>query len=291
MYLECLVILLLVQFCSASPVVLEKARLEYLKAGVPKTETVSGEGGGSVGDMDSRLPVSGTGKNLVNAWKEVEQTVDREGLLKPWTSVGPELAAADTEQSSSAEESLDVRESMDMTLLEPWPSVDQESAVSGTKQASTSAEEAVRPEVTMPSGGSRDVTLPQALDRELAAEGAVRPEDRGGSMDPEPLAVVEVHRNGATAHIRTEDQHDREVVFLPSLEEAELLSAPGPFNIVRVVDFLATMVEEQVLESYFGNARCSQWCGKDGVVDVMSCLACIALSQAHLTPFPVTAPE
>lgn len=100
----------------------------------------------------------------------------------------------------------------------------------------------------------------------------------------EPLGV---RHGGVTAYVSIEERGSSEVVFLQSLDEAELLSSPGPFNIIRVVDFLSKTVQNQVVDSYYGVTACSGSCGRDGVMDTMSCLGCIALSKAYLKPFPV----
>jgi hypothetical protein len=112
----------------------------------------------------------------------------------------------------------------------------------------------------------------------------------GGQVPSEPLVSVEVYRDGDTAFVNRKHLDSGEVVYMPSLDESELLTSDGPFNIIRVVDFLATIVQEQVLDSYYGNgAACSLACGKEtGLVDVTSCLSCISVSKAHLKPFPVT---
>lgn len=156
---------------------------------------------------------------------------------------------------------------------------------------------------TAASGGGGDCTVggvdtvaavteqgTSASAEEVLGAVAVVQEKDGGTVDvahPQPLASVEVYGNGVTAYVSSDDQRSSEVVFLPSLEEAELLSTPGPFNVIRVADFLATTVQERVLDSYYGDTACSRSCGKEGVIDVMSCLGCIALSKAHLRPFPV----
>lgn len=117
---------------------------------------------------------------------------------------------------------------------------------------------------------------------------------KGAGLEPveealsELLASVEVYWGGTTVYVSTEHQDSGEVVFLQSLDEAEISASPGPFSVIRVADFLATAVQEQVLDSYYGTTACSDACGTDGLMmDVTSCLSCIALSKAHLKPFPV----
>lgn len=77
------------------------------------------------------------------------------------------------------------------------------------------------------------------------------------------------------------------VVSLPSLDESELVSHPGPFNIIRVVDYISRTVEKDILDSFNTNLTCSRPCGMEGKLDVMSCLGCIALSHSDLPPIPV----
>ena len=82
-----------------------------------------------------------------------------------------------------------------------------------------------------------------------------------------------------------------EVIFLESLDENELTSNPGPFNIIRVIDFISTLVQDTMIESFFGNTACSQPCGREGEVDMRACLNCVASSYPDISLIDVVSPD
>lgn len=114
-------------------------------------------------------------------------------------------------------------------------------------------------------------------------------EDSNGERGDEmPLASLSLYKNGVTE--LSIEGGTEDVVFLSSLDESELASSPGPFNIVRVVDFFARKVQDEMVKSFYDNTACSRDCGKEGVIDFMLCLGCIALSH-NMDTISVISPD
>ena len=246
---------------SARPIVLEKAVPELVKTEFSQP--------GALKETVAVVPGAGGG--------EVDEVVS----LKDMKLVMTELALEETDGvlgDPSGAEVEDVVPSKDMKLVMTELALEETDTVLGD------------PEVVDMKLMTTELALKET-DVVLGIEETVEAEtSAGGGARPEPLVSVGVYGDEATVYVGVDHLDSSEVIFMESLSERELITSPGPFDIIRVVDLLTTTVQEQLLDSYYGSTACSGVCGKEGgMMDVTTCLGCIALSKTHLRPFPVSA--
>ena len=296
-------VLVVILGSSARPIVLEKAvpelvKTEFSQPGALK-ETVAvvpGAGGGEVDEV-----VSLKDMKLVMTELALEETdgvlgdpsgaeVDDDVPSKDMKLVMTELALEETDTV------LGDPEVVDMKLMTTELALKETDVVLGDPRSGGGVVDGVRKDGFESFGVGSAVSSAEVKEmgagiEPLGIEETVEAEtSAGGRARPGPLVSVGVYGDEATVYVGVDHLDSSEVIFMESLSERELMTSPGPFDIIRVVDMLTTTVQEQLLDSYYGSTACSGVCGKEGgMMDVTTCLGCIALSKTHLRPFPVSA--